>query len=226
MKYFKYSEINVSENHQIITDQYNKGYVFTRIKKNHMVETISLRINLEKFYLFSKNHRVLKKNEDLKVELKELPLPNYNWKIHKLGSYFYKTKFGDMIMSASKIKEMFSNSQKSNMNCVFEFKINNTIFGYALCYQNNYMIHYAYPFYDLNVPKEKLSGIAMILKAIILAKEQKKKYFYLGSVNSKASLYKLQFKALEWWDFSTKTWETNLEKLKLLVETLNISETV
>jgi arginyl-tRNA--protein-N-Asp/Glu arginylyltransferase len=216
--YFKTDQINILENNSAsITEFYSKGYVFTRVKKGLMNQTRSLRIDLSKFELTSENKRILNKNQDLSIKLVELPYPNYDWNIHKLGKDFYTIKFGDNIMSASKIKEMFLEVEKSNVNNVFEYSLNNLTCGYCLVYLNKEILHYAFPFYDLNISKEQNIGMAQMLKAIIWAKENNLHYIYLGSVVDNLSKYKLQFKALEWFNTDSKVWESDLIKLKELL---------
>ena len=200
-----------------ITELYSKGYVITRVKKGLFNQTRSLRIDLSKFELNSENRRVLKKNENLDLVLKELPYQNYSWEIHKLGKDFYTIKFGDGTMSASKIKEMFLEPDKSNVNSSFEYLIENKDIGFCLLYINDSIVHYAYPFYDLSIPKENNIGMAMMLKAIVWAKENNKQYIYLGSAVDSKSKYKLQFEGLEWFDEKTQDWNTNLEDLKALI---------
>ncbi len=232
-----------SENN--ITEMYNQGYVFTRLGKGMMNQTRSLRIDLSKFELNSENRRILNKASSVQLAASSLPLGNYNWEIHKLGKDFYTKKFGDDTMSASKIKEMFQESDKSNMNSVISYQLSvvsrpqelktddsrlpedeilstrggqaelKTPIGYCLAYVNNEIVHYAYPFYDLELPKELNLGMAMMLKAILWAKENGKKYIYLGSIVDQKAKYKLQFEGLEWWD--GENWSRDLEKLKSLI---------
>ena len=209
-----------SENN--VTEMYNQGYVFTRLGKGVMNQTRSLRIDLSKFDLNSENRRVLKKSENLVGTSHALPLQDYSWEIHKLGKDFYTIKFGDQTMSASKIKEMFQNSEQSNMNYSFKFEIINPksekAAGYCLAYINNEIVHYGYPFYDLELPKELNLGMAMMLKAILWAKENGKKYIYLGSIVDQKAKYKLQFEGLEWWDEGK--WSSDLDRLKNLINNL------
>lgn len=202
-----FSEISVSE-------MYNKGYVFTRLGKGVMTKTRSLRIDLSKFELNSENRRILKKNENLVAEFLKLPLENYSWEIHNLGKNFYSEKFGDMTMSASKIKEMFTDLDKSNMSSAFQFSIDKKNVGYCLCYSNSEILHYAYPFYDL----EQNLGMAMMTNAINYAVSTGLKYVYLGSVTDQTSLYKLQFEGLEWFDLESDSWNTDLQFLKNLIK--------
>ena len=49
-------------------------------------------------------------------------------------------------------------------------------------------------------------------KAVIWAKKSGKKYIYLGSAKNEKSLYKFQFKGVEWFD--GKNWTDDIEKLK------------
>ncbi len=204
-----------------ISEKYNQGFVLTRVAKGHMNQTRSLRIDLSKFELSSENRRILRKSEGVNLEVKKLPLENYTWKIHQLGKTFYTQKFGDGTMSATKIKEMFNDMEQSNMNYVFEFSQfqaeQKEIVGYCLAYINSEIIHYAYPFYNLEIPKEQNIGITMMTKAIAWAKENSKKYVYLGSVVDSESKYKLQFNGEEWWDENSKTWSSDIAELKALI---------
>lgn len=249
--YHKNDDITIEYNDiPTINTYYNRGYVFTRVSKGNMIQTRSLRIDLSKFELNSENRRILNKNENLAFRIRSLPLEDYSWDIHAMGKDFYSKRFGDGIMSASKIKEMFQDMDKSNMNSAFDFRYqinglndsprsyiehifganlenevekivnkDGVIVGYCLCYQNDEIIHYAYPFYDLDIPKENSLGIGMMTKAIKWAKENGKKYIYLGSVVEPSSKYKLQFKGAEWFDEGSDSWNSDLEALKkLLVE--------
>lgn len=231
-KYLSY-KTHILDTNELASDYYNQGYVFTRISKGEMSQTRSLRINLSKFSLNSENRRILRKNEDLTVEFNKLPLENYSWEIHKLGKEFYSTKFGDGTMSAMKIKEMFTDVEKSNMNGVFVYQSKKSevksqketsnegqrleASGYCLCYSNNKIIHYAYPFYDLSQINTTL-GIGMMTLAINFAKENGYEYIYLGSVADSSSRYKLQFDGLEWWDNDKSEWSSDLTKLKDLIK--------
>lgn len=201
-----------------INQLYNEGFVFTRVEKGHFYQTKSLRINLEQFEESSENRRILNKNENLNLEVKQLPLENYSWEIHSMGKDFYTKRFGDGTMSASKIKEMFQDINQSNMNCVFIFSLEDKTVGYCLAYTNKEIIHYAYPFYNLEIPKEQSLGLAMMTKAILWSKNNDKRYIYLGSVTDKKAHYKLQFKGLEWWDNENNNWNNDLSRLKELTD--------
>jgi len=205
-----------------ISGLYNKGFVFTRKGKGEMYRTRSLRIDLSKFSTHTKNKRILRKTADLQLQTKQLPLPiaEYNWQIHKLGKDYYDQKFGENIFSASKIKELLTDSQKSNYNLLLCYTEKESIVGYVIAYQNDEMIHYAYPFYDLEKYFNHY-GMGMMLRAILFAKESGRKYFYLGSVSRPADIYKLYFRGLEWND--GQVWRVDIEFLKGLIQESKIS---
>lgn len=220
MSYLVEDQITITDfSPEYVSEMYNKGFVFTRLGKGVMTKTRSLRIDLSKFEMNSENRRIMNKYPEVWKSFSKLPLEDYSWEIHQLGKKFYSEKFGDMTMSASKIKEMFTDIEKSNMNYAFKFsdRPDKKMLGYCLCYKNDEIIHYAYPFYDLDFPKDQSLGMAMMLQAVFLAKNDAYKYIYLGSVADERALYKLQFKGLEWFDSSTNSWNTDVEILKKLV---------
>lgn len=193
-----------------ISDLYEQGFVFTRLGKGEMIQTRSVRIDLRFFKLSSENKRVLKKTENVILETVSLPHPTYNWKIHKLGFNFYTKKFGEKTFSANKIKELLT-SDKSNYNLLLVYKLGDNPIGYCICYQNKNLLHYSYPFYELESEIKNL-GIGMMTKAIVWAKEQGKKYIYLGSAQNPTAMYKTQFSGFEW--FNGKSWIKNKNELK------------
>ncbi|OGH84744.1 MAG: hypothetical protein A2261_01370 [Candidatus Magasanikbacteria bacterium RIFOXYA2_FULL_44_8] len=198
-----------------INDAYDGGFLFTRESKGAMYETRSVRIDLRKFDLSSENRRVLRKTENIKMEVWPVPYSGYTWEIAKLGKDFYETKFGKGTFSANKIKELLTDPEKSNFNKVIVYSIGDTPVGYAICSVNDEILHYSYPFYDLKANASNL-GISMMTQAIIWAKENNKKYVYLGSASTPVALYKTQFRGLEWWN--EKSWNTDVEELKNILK--------
>ncbi len=211
-----------------IDSLYNEGYVFTRLGKGVMTQTRSLRIDLDKFELSSENRRVLKKIEGLNLNITAIPYKQYAWQIGKMAKDFYDTKFGKGIFSANKIKELLT-SPKSNFNTLLVYslppnrgELEGGPIGYAICYANSKIIHYSYPFYRLQPATDDLpatsyqlpanTGMGMMIMAIMAAKQNGKKYIYLGSAQRPTDVYKLQFKGVEWFDGGK--WNTDLKKLK------------
>lgn len=219
MKYLYWDEKTITDfSEDNITGMYETGYVFTRIGKGVMQRTRSARIDLNKFQLSSENRRVLKKVDNVDgigfMESIVLPMPEYDWKIGKIAKDFYDAKFGVGVMSAQKIKELTSDSTKSNFNGLFRYVSKEHDLGYAIFYSNDNIAHYSYPFYDLKLSPKDM-GLGMMIMAIQWAKDKGKKYIYLGSLQRPSDVYKLQFEGLEWFD--GKEWRTDLEAVKKIL---------
>jgi len=159
--------------------KYNEGFVFTRAK-GEFYQNNSVRIDLSRFELCSENRRILKK-VDLALTVKSLPLSDYHWKIGKMAKDFYDAR--DAKFSANKIKELLTTEH--NFNILLDYGV-----GYCICYMNEEILHYCYPFY---ASENKDTGMNMMLRAIIYAQEKGLKYVYLGSFNK----YKMQFEGVE-----------------------------
>lgn len=209
--YFKWKEKKIAGfSDADINALYDQGYVFTRAGKGMMNQTRSLRIDLSNFTLGSENRRVMKKTEGLKVIKAPLPYERYHWSIGKLAKDFYKIKFGAGAFSANKIRELMTDEKKSNFNILFVYSDKTTV-GYCIARETGELIHYCYPFYRLDAAIPNL-GLGMMLRAVLYAQEQGKKYIYLGSFQRPTDTYKLQFAGLEWFD--GQRWQTDLKKIK------------
>lgn len=212
-----------------IESLYDKGYVFGRRGKGIMDQTRSMRIDLSKFEMSSENRRIMRKTEDIILNAEDVPFANYSWEIGKLAKDFYDTKFGAGTFSANKVKEILTDAEKTNFSSLFVYSIAKPTqciafekpqlpqsIGYSIIFETKDILHYSYPFYDLSTELKSL-GMGMMIKAILHAKEQNKKYVYLGSAQRPSDTYKLQFKGLEWFDGNG--WSGDLELLKnVLVE--------
>lgn len=177
----------------LIDAQYQDGFVATRLGKGIYNQLDSVRVPLTAFEPNSENRRILRKAENIEATLVSLSAFEYTWEIGKMAKTFYDEKFGEGIMSANKIKEMFTESEKSNMNSVFVFTQNGKTIGYCLAVETKTMVHYSYPFYDLTEISDNSMGMAMMMHAIMLAKEAGKEHIYLGSYKR----YKMQFEGVE-----------------------------
>ncbi len=197
---------------------YEKGFLATRIKKDFYYLTRNLRINLENFSLTSENRRILKKVEDIELESKDLKNFEFNYEISKLAIDFFKTKFSKNIITTQKLKWLFSGEFFTN---VLVYKIKDETIGYCIVMENDEFLHYAYPFYKAELLNQNI-GMAMMIKAIEYAKEKNKKNIYLGTVYTKDSLYKLQFKGMEWFD--GEGWNDEIDTLKSLINQGNTNE--
>ena len=234
MEYLHWNEKSITDlSDKNITELYDQGYVFTRIGKGVMHQTRSVRIDLSKFELSSENRRILKKIDGITLNVKDLPLADYTWKLGKTAKDFYDMKFGPSIMSTQKIKEMLTMPEKSNFNCLLEYteptKVakseKKTSLGFVISYLNNEILHYSYPFYHIDISPKDM-GLGMMTFAIQHAKNSGMKYVYLGSLQRPSDTYKFQFSGLEWFDGGpegTQKWSTDTEKVKeILSHAFNI----
>ncbi len=194
---------------------YDRGYVFTRIGKGEMKQTRSARIDLSKFTPSSENRRILKKTEGLTMEVITLPYSSYDFTLGKLAKDFYDTKFGKGTMSAQKVKEMLTDDVASNFNRLIIYSMNGEKVGYTISYQSSSLIHYSYPFYNLEKSPKDM-GLGMMVRAVNYAKEKGLKYIYIGSLQRPGDSYKLQFEGMEWFD--GKEWSTDLEAAKVILK--------
>ncbi len=207
MEYLNWKEEKVSDfSPANITRLYNEGFVFTRVDRGVMKQTRSARIDLSKCILSSENRRILKKVEHIEMNPVSLPYADYHWSLGKLAKDFYDKKFGGGTFSAQKAKELIA-STESNFNIFLKY----SDFGFVVCYLNDEILHYSYPFYDLEkAPKDM--GLGMMTKALAWAKEKGLKYLYLGSLQRPGDVYKLQFEGLEWFDGSV--WKKDMTEAK------------
>ncbi|PIR75054.1 MAG: hypothetical protein CO030_02775 [Candidatus Magasanikbacteria bacterium CG_4_9_14_0_2_um_filter_42_11] len=83
--------------------------------------------------------------------------------------------------------------------------------GYCIAVETSDIIHYSYPFYNLH-SEFKNVGMGMMLRAIEYAKNNGKKYIYLGSFQRPGDIYKLQFSGMEWFD--GEVWSDDVAVLK------------
>ena len=194
-----------------INPLYNDGYLFTRIGKGVMQQTRSVRVDLSKFELSSENRRIFRKTDGLTFDVHTIPYAPYHWSMAKMAKDFYDNKFGEGTFTANKMKELMTDPDQTNFNRVFIYTFGNTLIGYCIALETDEILHYCYPFYDLQT-STKDTGLGMMLRAIITAKKNNKKYAYLGSFQRPTDTYKLQFAGVEWWD--GKEWKNDIEELK------------
>lgn len=215
--YFKTAEKNIDyKDEAIVAESYAQGFLFGRIEPGYMYQTRSLRIDLSVFQPTSENRRILKKFNNQISALKLPIIDKYDWQIHKLGKDFYSKKFPDETFSANKIKELLTTENQFNL--LLKYSPDKSAVpqsnAYAICHSNPSLLHYCYPFYDLDGNHNNL-GMYMMLQAILWAQIHGKRYCYLGGVTRPADIYKLQFKGLEWWN--NDGWDHDLEKVKFIL---------
>jgi arginyl-tRNA--protein-N-Asp/Glu arginylyltransferase len=171
-----------------------------------------LRIDLDKFELSSENRRILNKTEGFKFDLFDLDKFDYTNEIQKNCKDWFNTRFNRKVISAQGVKKVFL---EDNNNKVFVWKSSSEIVGFVPCIESDDLIYYNFAFYNPDYYKSNL-GARMMLQAVIYAKEQGKKYIYLGSIYTQGSLYKTEFNGFEF--FNGMSWTSNKSELKYLLD--------
>ena len=211
MNYLYWKEKKIKDfSPENISNLYENGFVFTRIDRGIMHQTRSARIDIEKFEFSSENRRILKKIEKIKINEKKIPYEDYSWEIGKMAKDFYDSR--GVRFGVSRIKKLIID--EGNFNTLLKYYDTGSNLGYTICYKNEKMLHYSYPFYDINKSTKDM-GLGMMTKAILYAKEKKLKYIYLGSLQRQGDTYKLQFANLEWFD--GKNWSKDTKKVKMIL---------
>lgn len=222
MEYLHWDELTITDfSPENVAKMYNHGYVFTRKGKGVMQQTRSVRIDLSKFNLSSENRRILKKIGDISIRERRLPISDYDIRLGKLAKDFYEQKFGPGIMSAQKVKEMLTSPENLNFNLLLGYSLDEKDIGWAISYENESIVHYSYPFYDLSIASKDM-GLGMMTLAIEWAKTNGKKHIYLGSLQRPSDTYKLQFEGLEWFDGTE--WKTDLDEVKKVLASAKMTE--
>ncbi len=212
MEYLHWKEETIKdESSESISRMYDNGFVFTRLGKGVIHQTRSVRIDLNKFELSSENRRILRKGEMVMINENTIPYPKYTWEIGKIAKDFYDKKAGGAF-SVNKIKEIITTTH--NFNTLLSYTVDAVDLGFTICYKNSHMIHYSYPFYDLDKASKDM-GLIMMTKMLAEMQTQGLKYVYLGSLQRPTDVYKLQFSGIEWFD--GKEWKSDVEEVKIML---------
>lgn len=210
---YPYQVYAIQEKSDTLEDMYSLGFLPSRSKEKLFYLARGVRVNLGKFSLSSENRRIERKTQYLCRQVHSLDNFSYHYAIGKLAKDFYENRFEKKIMSAFRIKWLCTAGSATH---ILEYRDANSdeIIGYCIGYASDTLLHYAYPFYDLEY-YEKGAGIGMMLSAITWAKDQGMEFVYLGTCYTPESLYKLQFKGMEY--FTGYRWSSDIDRLKDLV---------
>lgn len=209
---YPYNIYLIRENKDETSKIYDLGFLPTRMEEDLFYLSRNVRIDLKNFELTSENRRILKKIQGLELQNIELKDIHYEYSIGNIALEYFKEKFDRKIISTQKLKWLFESGFFTNL---IKYTKDNEEIGYCIAMESNNLLHYAYPFYKKEFLNTNI-GIGMMLKAIIHAKEENKQYVYLGTTYTKDSLYKLQFKGLEW--FNGQEWSKDIDKLKEIIK--------
>jgi len=194
---------------------YASGFLPIRSLPDVYYLSRSLRVDLSQFSLSSENRRILKKTENFSAELLPLAQFFYNTEVQKLCRDYAQERLGKGALPVPAIRSVFSGRVYTH---VLVFKGEQKPVGYAVCFINDSLLQYAHAFYALAHLNENL-GARMILEAVGWAKENKRKYAYLGTCYEEKALYKTEFRGGEF--FNGFSWSKNLDELKALIKGFN-----
>lgn len=211
--HFPYQVWLLREDGEEVKKIYENGFLPIRSLSNVYYLSRSIRVDLSLFEQSSENRRILKKTDGISANLLPLSQFNYTVEVQKLCHDYAEKRLGKDIFPVPAIKSIFSGQV---YNQILTFKNNDGgEVGYAVCFVNENLMQYAHAFYNLNFLSENL-GARMMLEAVNLAKENSQKYIYLGTCYQESSLYKTEFKGVEF--FNGFSWSKNIEELKKLIQ--------
>jgi len=210
--HFPYQVWLAKETGDDVAKIYEMGFLPMRSKKDVYYLCRSVRVNLAKFQPSSENRRILRKTENFQHELISLEDFSYTPSVQKTCKDWFDQKFGKGKISTSAIRKIFTSGIFTH---VFVWKKDGQVIGYAIGNFHEGFLHYAHVFLDPQFSKANL-GARMMLEAVLWAKENDKKYIYLGTSYTRPSLYKTQYNGVEF--FNGSSWSDNIKELKYLID--------
>jgi hypothetical protein len=214
---FNYTLYALKESQEDLTELYQKGYLpytgHLGLEKEVFYFARSLRVNLEKFDDTSENRRVNRMVEPLKVEVNLIPKSDFDINNPSFKSFcenYINERIGEDNMSVERWNYILAQETGTH---IFEFKNAEKTLGYVLAAVNQDIVHYWFAFFDTEYMRTHSLGKWMMWKVIRWAKDNGRKYTYLGTAYKPAALYKIRdHKGLEFWDGSYWNDDTKLLK--------------
>lgn len=211
---FPYAIWAVPEKGETPADIFDAGFLPSSRQLDRFYLCRQVRVDLEKFKPSSENRRILRKGQNIKVEL----IPRGQFAYTPERRKFFKTyadiKFGKDVMTFERLDGLFASSIISHL-LVFTDTETGQETGVATLYvEGKALAFYYYAFYDLNYYARNL-GMYMMTSATALLARAGVKHLYLGTVYSRTALYKTQFAGAEF--FTGFRWSDNLEELKFII---------
>lgn len=219
---FNYAAYALREDGESLSEIYDKGFLpYTgdlSIAEEVFYMARSLRVNLNTFADTSENRRVNRLIEPLNVQLEVIDKSTFDLEdkdFKEFCSAYIKERIGDDNMSWKRWEYILSKPLGSH---IFKFYNDEKTLGYVLGAVNEDLLHYWFAFFDTDYMRTHSLGKHMMWRLITWAKENDKKYAYLGTAYKPSALYKIRdHKGLEFWDGST--WNKNAKDLKTLCKT-------
>ena len=168
----------------------------------------SARVPLPEFELTSENRRIAKKFDgQFTKERVEYFVPDEAF--YDFCTAYFAQKHGERAMPRERL-ETIMRGTPAIKTTVYR-SLSGQVVAYVLEVEDGAMSHYWFSFYDLAYAKQSL-GLWLILDALRDAKARGLMYCYLGTVYGDKTLYKTNFKPLQWWD--GEQWSSDIALLK------------
>lgn len=224
---FNYSVYAVREPEDTLQDIYDKGFLPYSAQTNIQSEIFylarSLRVDLSEFTDTSENRRVNRLVAPLDLRLDVIPTADMDLQDPEFQSFcltYIQERIGDEQMSEARWHYILSWKLGSH---IFRFSFpDGRLAGFVLAAMDNEIIHYWFAFFDTNYMRSHSLGKWMMWRVIAWAKENNRKYVYLGTAYKPGALYKIRdHKGLRFFD--GQKWNSDMKVLKSYCENDEIS---
>lgn len=219
---FNYAPYAVREEGECLDKIYDQGFLpYTgdlSIENEVFYMARSLRVDLSSFTDTSENRRVNRLIEPLGVQLEVIDKSTFdldNNDFKQFCSDYIKERIGDDNMSWERWEYILTKPLGSH---IFKFYNEEKTLGYVLGAVDQDLLHYWFAFFDTDYMRTHSLGKHMMWRLISWAKQNNKKYAYLGTAYKPSALYKIRdHKGLEFWDGAS--WNSDTKTLKTLCKT-------
>lgn len=219
---FNYSIYAIREPGDRLEDIYGKGFLpysaQTNIESEVFYLARSLRVDLANFSDTSENRRVNRLVEPLQLTLEVVPKSEVDLEdpvFQAFCSSYISERIGDDHMSEARWKYILSWDLGSHL---FRFTFpDGKLAGFVLAAMDDEIVHYWFAFFDTAYMRTHSLGKWMMWRVIAWAKENQRRYVYLGTAYKPGALYKIRdHKGLRFFD--GLQWNEDMKSLKAQCE--------
>ncbi|CAB3764375.1 hypothetical protein [Paraburkholderia solisilvae] len=209
---FSYVIWGVPENTDRINNVFNAGFLPTSGPPEHYYLARSVRVDLSRFSLSSENRRILRKFENLRLDILEKNDNLFDKTVQSMCLRSADQRFGPNVMSEVRLKRIVEGRQTSHILLYF---IDDELVGLVTALiEAPHFVHYNFAFHETDAHFKSL-GIFMMTSAISKFSQLGFDHIYLGTCYSARSLYKAQFKGFEF--FNGLRWSNDMQELNFLI---------
>lgn len=192
---------------------YELGFMPSKGSPPRFYLSRSIRVNLSYFTPSSENRRILRKNDDIELEI----IPRKEFKLTdeciNMCLKCSSERFGSHVMTSDRLRGIFESLHTTHFFC---FRRNNVVVGIvATMFDPPYFAHYNFAFYDVDIDLKSI-GLYMMTSFLRYLQSINIQYAYLGTCYSRRALYKTQFKGCEF--YTGTRWSSDLDELKYLID--------